>query len=985
MEFRILGPVEVWSGGRPLSLGGPKQRTLLAMLAVHAGRVVSVERLIDALWDDDPPVTATTQVHGYLSALRRILNEGGTAGVGRTLLVTRPPGYLMAVGPDHLDLQTFDHQVGQARAARASGRLPEAADGLRSALAIWRDRALGGTSGSAATSEATRLEERRLAVLEERIETDLALGDHGALIAELAALVSEHPLRERLRGHLMVALYRVGRQAEALATYHEGRRMLAEDFGLDPGPGLRALEQRILLGDADLDLVPVPRPASRNAHLECGRQIGRTLPPLIWTKLQPPMGRELVPRRALVERLCAAVPRKLTLIRAPAGWGKSSLLADWHSAEGEHRPFAWFSIDRSDNDPPRFWTYLIEALRTVDPGVGRHSLPLLEAPGVNLVTDVLPALINELLTSGRPCALVLDDYHLVDNPSIEESVAALLEHLPPTLELVLATRTEPALPLARLRVRRELVEIDAEALRFSPGEATALLNDLHGLTLGRSEIVQLCTHTEGWAAGLYLATLTLRGRDDPGEFIDAIAGDHRHIVDYLGSEVLADQPGAVREFLLRTSILDLLSAPLCDAIIGTSGSARMLTDLERSNSFLIALDPQRHWYRYHHLFGELLRRELDLTEPDRVPQLHRRAAAWHLTEGLVAEAIEHTIAAGDKPAAAELIAVHWSGIVHHGKAHAADSWLRSLGDPAVRNDARTCLVRAWTSFVLGRLDEVLPWTGIAEAAPLPAPFRDGTTSVAAGVSTLRASYWMLAGDMGEARHHAGPACALQRTDEWRASAANSAGIAAYWLGETAEAIAQLELTVRLSEHAPLLEIFALGHLAMFHVEQAEWDRAEERARTALSLAEENGTGESWSTAMAHITQAKVHQHRGQLPEAEKAAERGIELAHRGQIPMDLAYGQLALAQVHHAQGNSTAVQQLLRRTRDTIARCPDPGLLADMIDVLGGRLGDGPSGDDTAPRPPLGPAGNPPVPRTVAASMASAEHDTGRVRTGPAA
>lgn len=950
MEFRILGPIEVRVGGRPLPLGGPKQRLLLALLALRANRVVSVDRLVDALWGDAPPATATAQVHGYVSTLRRILDTGGA---GREVLVTRPPGYVLCLGLGQLDLVEFDRCVEQAREARDAGRLREFGDGLRTALAVWRGPALDGVSGRLMAAEATRLEERRLAMLEERIEADLALGDSAELVAELTALVAEQPLRERVRGQLMVALYRAGRQVDALAVYRQARQALAEELGLDPGPELQALERKILTGDPSLLLaqdaairvmqhlpaVPVSaEPPLQPTDRMTSVQMGQPDPVLLWAKLQPPVGRKVIPRRALVDLLCTAEPRKLALIRAPAGWGKTTLLADWHASARETRPFAWLALDRDDNDPLRFWTYLIEALRTLDPELGINSRGLLRAPGVNLVTGVLPVLINELVISGKPSVLVLDDYHLIEDAGINEGIAFLIEHLPPTLELAISTRCEPVLPLARLRVRRESVEIDAAALRFSPEEATALLNGLHGLTLSRNEVDRLCERTEGWAAGLYLATLTLRGRDDVHEFLGSFTGNHHHIVDYLGGEVLADQPEEIRDFLLRTSILDRLCAPLCDAVTGTVDSTRTLMELEGSNFFLVPLDPQRRWYRYHHLFGELLRRELDLTEPGLVPKLHCRASAWHLQANLIAEAIRHAIAAGDLPHAGELIATHWIGFVHDGKFGTVDAWLQALGDPFLLSDARMCLARAWTSFAMARLADVLPWTEAAQTAPLPAPIRDGTTSTAAGAANLRASYWLVVGNLGRVRHFAMAAIELEKDPGWLAVATNCAGMACYWLGDIAAAEAHLEQTVRHPELMPLVVVHALGHLAMIHAEQNDWDRAEERATAAIDLANRHGTSEYWVNAMAHITRAKVLHHRSRLADAEGAVLRGLELAARGSNPMDVTYGLMILAQARHGLGDLEEAWKLLCRARSTLAGCPDPGLLPALIESVNRRL-----------------------------------------------
>jgi LuxR family transcriptional regulator, maltose regulon positive regulatory protein len=333
-----------------------------------------------------------------------------------------------------------------------------------------------------------------------------------------------------------------------------------------------------------------------------------------------------------------------------------------------------------------------------------------------------------------------------------------------------------------------------------------------------------------------------------------------------------------------------------------------------------------------------LRRELNLNEPGLVPSLHRRASVWHLQAGYVAEAVGHAIAAGDLAHAAELIAAHWLGFVHDGKFGIVDGWLQALGDPILLADARLCLVRAWTSFAMARRVDVLPWTEAAQAAPRPAPIRDGTTSVAAGAANLRASYWLVVGNLDRARHFAMAAIELEKDLGWLAVATNCAGMACYWLGDTAAAEAHLEQAVRHPQLMPLVVVHALGHLAMIHAEQGEWDRAEDRATAALDLAHRHGTSEYWMNAMAHITRARVLQHCGQLTDAEKAVVRGLKLAKRGSIPIDLAYGLMTLAQVRHRLGDREGARELLRRARDTLAGSPDPGLLPALIESVSQRL-----------------------------------------------
>ena len=376
---------------------------------------------------------------------------------------------------------------------------------------------------------------------------------------------------------------------------------------------------------------------------------------LVWTKLHAPVRREHVQRTALLEQLTASGAR-LVLVRAPAGWGKSSLLADWSGWPDERRRFAWLALDRGDDDPLRFLLYVVEALRGLDPEIGRNALPVLLAPGVDLARDGLPVLLNELRDLPE-AVLVLDDYHVIENPEIHALVEFVLEFGPPALTLAVATRSEPPLPVARCAGARAAggAGRGRRCASLSPRPSSCSTRCIASASTPR-RVTRLHERTEGWVAGLFLAALSLRGREDPGAFVEDFAGDDRHVADYLCAEVLAGQAPERRDFLLRTSILERFCPRLCDAVTGADGGARVLADIERSNLLLVPLDARREWYRYHHLFGELLRDQLALAEPGLSDELHRRAAAWLLQEGLIAEAITHQIAAGQIADAGELIA-----------------------------------------------------------------------------------------------------------------------------------------------------------------------------------------------------------------------------------------------------------------------------------------------------------------------------------------
>ena len=335
----------------------------------------------------------------------------------------------------------------------------------------------------------------------------------------------------------------------------------------------------------------------------------------------------------------------MILVSAPAGSGKTTVLASWRADPAEERPFAWLSLDNRDNDPVRFWNYVLAAVRTVAPDAGAGVDDALRSAGGDVTELALPLLVNALTVLPGPIVLVLDDYHVITSADVHQSVEFLIDHLPGTVQVAVAGRSDPPLALARLRASAELLEIRAADLRLSTAETTALLNGSLRLGLAPEQVRTLRERTEGWAAGLQLVGLSLRDRDDRERYIASFAGDNRQIVDYLMAEVLDRQTPGVREFLLRTSIAARLTGSLCDALLDRTDSARRLVELERANLFLISLDERRQWYRYHHLFGDLLVHELSLAMPDEVMPLHRRAYEWHLREGLVAWVVRESPAA----------------------------------------------------------------------------------------------------------------------------------------------------------------------------------------------------------------------------------------------------------------------------------------------------------------------------------------------------
>src|SRR5256714_2669565 len=404
--------------------------------------------------------------------------------------------------------------------------------------------------------------------------------------------------------------------------------------------------------------------------------------PILATKLYLPRLRpNVVSRPRLLERLNEGLHRDLTLISAPAGFGKSTLVSAW--VEGIERPTAWLSLDEGENDPTRFLAYLVAALQTIAATIGEGVLGVLQSSQPPPTEAILTALLNEITTLPDNFVLVLDDYHVIDAKPVDMALTFLVEHLSPQMHLVIATREDPQLPLARLRARGHLIELRAADLRFTASEAAAFLTQVMGLSLSTPDIARLSDRTEGWIAGLQLAALSLQGHQDVPGFIRAFAGDHRYIVDYLVEEVLQRQPAPVRSFLLQTSILDRLSGPLCDAVTGQEEGNARLEALERGNFFVVALDDKRHWYRYHHLFAEVLSAHLLAEQPEQVSALHRRASAWYEQHGSAADAIRHALAAQDFVRAADLVELAIPEMLRSRQEAMLLGWLKELPDELV--------------------------------------------------------------------------------------------------------------------------------------------------------------------------------------------------------------------------------------------------------------------------------------------------------------
>ena len=462
---------------------------------------------------------------------------------------------------------------------------------------------------------------------------------------------------------------------------------------------------------------------------------------LIETKLHAPVARkEWVERQELIDYL-AGTRAKLILIDAPAGFGKTTLAAQWRSSAVGGRPFCWISLDRGDDDPSRLWWHVVSALHLACPGFDSEKiLRALHAQVPDFDGTVLPMLVNELAALAEPVVLTLDDYHLIKEHRCHDQMTLLLAHLPPSVQVVIITRADPPLELARMRAAGEMAEIRARELRFGVPQAAALIRNVADVELADHDLEDLVVRTEGWPAGLYLAALSMRGHPSPGTFVRQFTGNNRFIVDFLVDDVLSKQPAEVYRFLTRTSILPRFCAPLCDAVTGSADGAAIIELLERENLFVVPLDESREWFRYHHLFAQVLRAQLARTESAVVPVLHERASGWHRASGSPDEAVGHALAAGDVDGATDLIARHYYVYIDSGQIATVRLWLRLLGDEWIATSPLAAHVAAWTEALSGDPHAARRLLPVIEAAGDTGPLPDGMRSFEFSAALLQGTF-----------------------------------------------------------------------------------------------------------------------------------------------------------------------------------------------------------------------------------------------------
>jgi LuxR family maltose regulon positive regulatory protein len=671
---------------------------------------------------------------------------------------------------------------------------------------------------------------------------------------------------------------------------------------------------------------------------------------ILATKLflpRTPPGFVLRPR--LVKQLQEGMVRELVLACAPAGFGKTALLADW-SQRGQ-RPVAWLSLDPGDNDPVRFWRHAAAALDRVRPGIAEQVAPLLGQPAPASFEGVVTALINELAAEPGEVLLVLDDYHLIEAQSVHRSLTFLLEHLPPGVHLVLASRSDPPLPLARLRAHGQLVELRAADLRFTANEAAALLREAGAPDLGEDVVAALATRSDGWAAGLKLAALSLRGQPDAAEFVATFSGSYRYVMDFLTEEVLEGLPPPVRGFLLETSVLDRLAAPLCDAVTGRTDGQAMLETIERANLFLVPLDEVRGWWRYHPLFADLLRSRLQQQEPQRMPVLHRNAAAWSEENGLADDAVRHAVAAADPLWAARLIERHSDELVLRGEGATVQRWLAALPAELVGRRPRLLLVQALLALLDGRVEAVEAPLEAAERFAADAadePYEPSVGRAASALANVPAAIALDRAHLAELLGDADRAIAFGRRalveigegeSLLRSIAAARLAVAQWLDGRLEDAERGLVVSIGRWRAAGerYLPVRGCHYLGLVRRAQGRLDAALETYQQALQIAAPSNRPALPAAGAVYVGMAEVAYQRGDLGSALRQVTDGIALCRQLTNKQPLATGLATLAWIRRAKGDVLGTAEAIAEAA-RVAPSPDVADLLNPVPAQRARL-----------------------------------------------
>jgi LuxR family maltose regulon positive regulatory protein len=660
---------------------------------------------------------------------------------------------------------------------------------------------------------------------------------------------------------------------------------------------------------------------------------------LLSTKLFIPRPRKnLVFRPQLVERLNAGLDRKLTLIAAPAGFGKTTLLSEW--IPQSPRCVTWFSLDEADNDLARFWTYFIISLQQLRSNLGEGALALLQSLQTPQIASILTTLINDITAFSDPFAIVLDDYHLIDSQPIHEALTYLIAHLPANMHMVITTRIDPPLPLARLRARDKLTEFRANNLRFTAEEVAAFLTQVMGLNLSAEEVSAIEIRTEGWIAGMQIAALSMQNHDDIPGFIRAFSGSHRHILGYLADEVLNQRPKGTLNFLLQTSILDRLCGPLCDAVTGGSDGQAILENLEHANLFITPLDNEGIWYRYHHLFAEVLQARLRQNHPELPVELHRRASKWYEAHDLIAEAVQHALAAGELNQAARLIGQQRWALLGRGEANTLHRWLDELPVELLCNRPGLSLTYAWILSLLEQPEGIEARLLDAEQALSNRSAQEVIESenlIRGEIATLRAEIALSRSNIPRAI-----AFCRQALELLPFESVSMRGVATYFLGhgerrngnmvEAEQAYIEASV-IGLQTDNLLLALHALANLSTVQIAMGRLREAVQTSQRILDITAERQR-QSWPVAgLAYQGLGKVHYEWNDLDSAARFLHQGIEYGQRGGL-IGLEINSLnTLAFALQAQHDTKGADAMLREIAAINDRSHHPVYIAQAAAI----------------------------------------------------
>ncbi len=907
LRLCFLGPPAIELGKRAVRPPTRKATALLAYLALSP-RGARRESLAALFWPELGQAAAFGNLRRTLTSLRACL-PGDFVEADRETVVFN------GTSPIEVDVASFRAGLTRCRQHCPGDATPcrDCLQVLEKAAQLFRGEFLDGLN----LPDCPAFDDWQ------RAQRDMLMGELGAALERLARgysaarqwdlaiahatrWVSLDNLHELAQRCLIDAYARAGQKSAAVRQYEGFAKLLDDELGTQPE------QETTRLYNAAIEGSLAPATVNRPVALE----------PLLDTKIAIPSVRaDAVQRGRLLDRIDEAVAKPLTLVSAPAGFGKTTLLASWVARA--RLPVAWVSLEPRDNDPAYVLRAVIVALRSVHPGLADGPLAMLSSPQAVPQEAISASFLNEVSRVSKSAVLILDDYHVLTQPPAQDLVAHILEHLPPTLRLVIATRSDPRLPLARLRARGQLTDIRTEDLRFTQREAADFLNAVNGLGVSEAQIATLEERTEGWIAGLQLAALSMRGRQDLAGFIENFSGSHRFVLDYLVDEVLSRQPEDVQTFLSRTSILTRLCGSLCDAVTERAGdSSGMLERLEKGNLFLIPLDDQRHWYRYHHLFADLLRAKLAQTEPSLVPSLHARASAWLERNGFVEEAIEQAFAARDFPGMIRMIAQNAPSLLNVPRSVFA-RWMEALPRELLQRKPLLYVLQATSLLSTMKLQEAVRLVDEAEKWAAPEDRSPEARDVRGRIAGLRAHFASLRGDVAATIRYTRLAL-----DELAPSSLIPRSTAMFLLGRVyfnsgdfsnARAILLEATSAHRSAGLPFLYPVCISLMGTMLTLEGKLREAESLCRDANRQIERQGARHFFTGGNALVCLASVLRERNELEEAQACAEEGSALDKLWGLEQ-ASYGLSVLARIFIAKGALDKAHHALREVEGQVHR-----------------------------------------------------------------